>query len=402
MPSNKTDAMESRSPDKRDATDWSRWFWQVFLKDWLVRVQDGQYGVFDALDDTGAPDIAAGKSVLAQARTLFTLSHIALLFGDPEIVSAARRQVAFLDTFRNVRGLYRNRTQRDGTPTGKDEDDVARSYDQTFVILGLVTWNNLSPSDEVSRLIDDCWSAIQTHLTDPDTGLLLNDDTGEISNPAQNPHMHLYEACLQANRMTGDALWLTRAAELRGLGLQYFMDQSSGSIAEFLTPDLSPLPGADGHRREVGHQCEWAWLLLEEADLASTPALAATAMRLSDFADSHGFAQDGILKGAAYYAVSDEGKVAENSFLLWPQTEAIKLLAHRYMAGDQIAGDRARAMLCLMFERWFSGRPSYINQLGSDGQVLWPAALTRLMYHVVLAMTEGARAGLWAGNTNCK
>jgi len=49
----------------------------------------------------------------------------------------------------------------------------------------------------------------------------------------------------------------------------------------------------------------------------------------------------------------------------------------------------------LMFRRYFAGRHAFVNQLDETGAVLWPDALSRLHYHVVLALTEGARAGLW-------
>ena len=87
----------------------------------------------------------------------------------------------------------------------------------------------------------------------------------------------------------------------------------------------------------------------------------------------------------------------EESFLLWPQTEAIKAHAMRHMAGEPGADEAAQQLLCLMFRRWFDGRPAYVNQLGADAETLQPQALTRLMYHVVLALTEGVRARLWPG-----
>lgn len=162
-----------------------------FFAGWLERVQDGDAGVFDALDEYGNPDFAAGKSLLAQARTLFSLSHAALLSGDAQLIAAGRQLASFMKLFQKGGGLYRNRTNRDGTPTGFAADEVAPSYDLSFVILGLVTWHKLSPSEDVAVLIDDCWGALQTQLTGPDTGLLRNDDMGTPSNPAQNPHMHL-------------------------------------------------------------------------------------------------------------------------------------------------------------------------------------------------------------------
>ncbi|MDG1530467.1 MAG: AGE family epimerase/isomerase [Paracoccaceae bacterium] len=392
--------LKTKSISEHDAEYWAKEFWTCIFPDWLETIQDGDHGVFDALDVNGHADTQAGKSVLAQARTLFTVSHIALLSGDPAHVIAARKQAEFLKLFCKSRGLYRCVATREGNPTGRSEDEAARSYDQTFVILGLVTWNAVSPSEKTLNLIEECWEAITTTLTDTKSGLLLNDDLGTNLIPAQNPHMHLYEACLQGYRMTSDAVWLDRAKDFRAKGVRHFMDQKSGSIAEFITPELQPLAGAEGMRREVGHQCEWAWLMLEEADLAKNPALKTTAARLMAFANKSGFAENGLFEGAAFDAVSTDNSVVENSFLLWPQTEAIKIFAVQHTMGDAQVGERARNLMCLMFDQWFEQRPSYVNRLNLEGQTLWAEALTRLMYHVVLAMTEGGKAGLWPSIPN--
>ncbi len=390
----------SLAPDiaQRSAEEWAGWFWSESFPGWLKRVTDPEGGLFDALDAGGTADPSAGKTILAQARGLFTLSHLALLSLDPALKAAAGRQVALLDRFRKAPGLYRRMVARDGQPL----DNVARSYDQTFVILGLSTWYRLAPSPGVEAEIEACWQALANRLTDPVTGLLVEDDTViEPSAPdapprAQNPHMHLYEACLQAFAATGNPLWQGRAADLRAVALRHFLDQRHGSMAEFLTPDLCPLPGAAGQRREPGHQCEWAWLLRREVELGGDPALLATARRLEAFADAHGFAPAGPLSGAAYDAVSAEA-VMEPAHLLWPQTEAIKSFAMRHASGEAGAGARAKALLCLMFDHWFAGRPAFVNRLDAQGRTLWPQALTRLQYHLVLALTEGARAGLWPG-----
>ena len=380
-----------------DAEGWANWFWADYLPVWLDCVQDPKGGVFDLLNAVGHPSEDTSKTVLAQARTLFTLSHLALLSSHPELTEAAGRQATYLLRFRKRPGLYRRALGRDGLPNGHAADEIACSYDQTFVILGLVTWNRLSPAPDLAAEIEACWEVVTTTLTDPATGLLRNDDAATASNPAQNPHMHLYEACLQAHEMTGEARWLTRATSLRALALRHFFDQDSGSIAEVLTADLRPLSGSDGLRREPGHQCEWAWLLDREADLGGDPELRDTARRLMAFADRHGFVQSGPLKGAAYDAVSSTGAVMDETHLLWPQTEAIKIFATHHIGGDPVSGARAKALLCLMFEGWFAGRPTFVNQLDSKGTTLWPEALTRLFYHLALALTEGARAGLWPG-----
>ncbi|WP_182911668.1 AGE family epimerase/isomerase, partial [Paracoccus sp. JM45] len=170
----------------------------------------------------------------------------------PILIRAAGRQADILLKFCKSSGLYRRAIGVDGAPTGNAGDEVARSYDQCFVILGLSTWNRLSPSARQEAAIEDCWQALSTTLTDPQTGLLLEDDT--VTDPAapdapprsQNPHMHLYEACLQSYEMTGNALWLERATHLRNLSLRHFFDDDTDSLAEFISPDLSALAGLTG------------------------------------------------------------------------------------------------------------------------------------------------------------
>lgn len=386
-----------------DADGWARWFAGPFLTDWLARARDPEGGFHDALDAAGRPKAGAPRTLLAQARMLFTLSHLAQVSGRADLADAARAQAAFLSRFRKAPGLYRRALGADACPTPDAADTVARSYDQTFVLLALATFDRLDPAAGALAEADRVWQALQGPLTDPATGLLAEDDA--LADPAapdappraQNPHMHLYEACLQAFEMTGQPEWMARAQAVRALALHHFLDAASGTIAEFLTPDLRPLPVPAADRREVGHQCEWAWLLWREADLGGDAALRAVADRLMAFTLAHGIATAGPMAGAAYDAVATDGRVLEDTFLLWPQTEAIKAFCVQHIAGQPGAGDMARRLLCRMFEGWFAGRPAFVNQLDRTGAPIWPEALTRLLYHVSLALTEGARAQLWPG-----
>ncbi|RJL19936.1 AGE family epimerase/isomerase [Paracoccus siganidrum] len=384
----------------------ANWFWRGFLPGWLARARDHRHGgFFDALDSAGQPNPAAPKTVLAQARLLFTFAHLARLSGDPAHRAAALAARDFLPHLRKAPGLYRRAVASDGRPTGDPQDEAARSYDQSFVILALTTWAACEPAQARDALAEaeTCWQALLAHLTDPATGLLLEDDaTADPAAPgapprAQNPHMHLYEAALQAFETTGARHWLDRAARIRDLALRHFLDPDTGTITEFLTPDLRPLPGDAGLRREVGHQCEWAWLLWREADLGGDASVRAIGDRLMGFALDHGFAPSGRMAGAAFDAVSAGGAVMERSFLLWPQTEAVKAHAARHLAGIAGADASARELQELIFAQWFDGHPVFVNQLDATGATIWPEALSRLLYHIVLALTEGARAGLWPG-----
>lgn len=391
----------AHQPDA-DATlqEWVQWFWTSFLPNWTDHARDPErIGFFDELDQHGRPAKTDRRTILAQARLLFTFSHLALISDNPAYHKAAQIAHDALPVFRKSPGLYCRARTSMGLPTGHPEDDLATSYDQSFVILGLSTWGRLHPNDDVSPELEACWSAVENQLTDPATGLMLEHDgltdprATTAPNRAQNPHMHLYEAALQAFEMTGQHIWQTRAAQMRAKGLEYFFDPESGTIMEFIAPDLSRLAGRDGQRREIGHQCEWAWLLRREIDLGGAPALQGIADQLLGFADQHGFAEDGNMAGAAFDAVSADASWHDASYLLWPQTEAIK--THAIRANEAGNTERARTLAHLIFRQYFCGRPAFANQLDAEGHPIWPDALSRLLYHLVLALTEGARANLW-------
>ena len=382
-----------------DVHIWIAWFWTSFLPGWIERAHAVQsIGFFDLLDGDGEPAQPDRRTLLAQARLLFTFSHIALISKEPAFHEAARIAREALRAFRKAPGIYCRARSADGQPTGDPNDNIAVSYDQSFVILGLATWGRLHPDEDEDEL-ETCWAALEDQLEDPATGLMLEHeglvDPKAPSAPsrAQNPLMHLYEAALQAFEMTGNPLWLERAATKRAKGLEYFFDPDSGTILEFIAPDLTFLPGRGGQRREIGHQCEWAWLLMREAELGGSQEPRDIAARLLAFADQHGFAQSGAMRGAAYDAVSADANWREERFLLWPQTEAVKTHAIRADVADH--AEKAEASGLLIFQRYFSGRAAFANQLDAEGEALWCDALSRLLYHLVLAFTEGARAGLW-------
>lgn len=380
--------------------EWVDWFCVSFLPIWIQHTRDpAGFGFFDLLDDNATPLQQDRRTVLAQARLLFTFSHLALLTGNTAFIDAAEIARDALPAFLKTPGSYARARSANKKVTSDAADNLALSYDQSFVILGLSTWGQLNAANNVDPELEACWSAIENNLTDNATGLLLEHDG--LSNPAhhtspcraQNPHMHLYEAALQAYEMTKIPVWLERAKRMRSKGLEYFFDQDTGTLIEFIAPDLGNLPGRDGQRREIGHQCEWAWLLYREAELGGDKSVCKTADRLLAFADNHGYAPTGVMKGAAFDAVSSDTSWHENKFLLWPQTEAIKIFAIRN--GQSENSDKGKQLMLLVFQRYFANHKAFVNQLDNKGNPVWAEALSRLHYHLVLALTEGAKAGLW-------
>lgn len=367
-----------------------------FLPAWLdiaLPPGDGPAPVVEALGDDGP------RTTLAQGRTAFMLAHIYLKTGQRDLLVAAARIWAFAAThLKDPDGGFRYAVAPDGSPLGAPETRLRRSYDQSFALLALATLRKADPSLVAASELESFWQFVETKLIDRETGGLWEDDRGPSAIRSQNPQMHMLEATLQAYEMTGDQVWLDRSRPFVTVAEERLIDPATGAVCEFVGPDLRPMEGAEGARREPGHQYEWIWLLRRYADLSGDNAPLASTDRMQAFVDAHGLRRGGPLAGAPYDALGPAGQVTEPTHLLWPLTEAGKVYAARAAAeGDEDAANRARHMAEIIFCLYFApeGKADWTNQLDAEGRVVWDDALSRLLYHVAIFVTEGNRAGLW-------
>lgn len=375
---------------------------------WYAMARDGRRGgVYERLAPDGRPvDADEPKTTLAQARVAFTLAHLHLATGDGRLLDAARDAYRFLDAhLRDEGGGYRFSVGADGAQLDDPASQLRRTYDQSFALLALVTLRKAAPDIVPKSRIDACWRFIESRLADPRDGSLFEDDAmaanGARPNDlrGQNPHMHMFEALLQAFEMSGDTVWLDRADRLFAIARDRLIDPATGAVREFAAGDLGPAQGSEGSRREPGHQFEWAWLLHRYADFRRIEEPRKLAAAMIDFAERFGVRKEGELAGSPFDAIDRHGVIVEDTHLLWPLTEAGKLYAALSMSQpDAHHAARAIRIADIVFTRYFqpeSGVPLWTNRLDADGRVLWPEALSRLVYHVALFVTEGHRAGLW-------
>ncbi len=396
VPTGDLTELQAWSPDNAEAGPrGARRFARETLPRWLADALapgEGPAAVAEGIGESGR------RTTLVQCRAIFTLAHLGRATGDRSLLEAARRVQGFVSAhLRDADGGHRHSVAPDGAALDAPESALRHSYDQGFVLLALAELHRAGGGFEAE--MQACWQFVSGRLVDPATDALWEDDRGAEGSRvrAQNPQMHMFEALLAAFEATGAETWLERAGSFARLAEERLIDPATGAVREFLGPDLGPLAGPEGTRREPGHQFEWAWLLRKHAGLRGTGDGLQAASRMERFAQARGLQEQGPLAGAPLAAVDAAGAVLDDRHLLWPLTEAGKVHAARAGAGDPASAQCARAIAASIFGRFFSpdGAPFWAMALDRAARPLGEPGLTRLLYHVAIFVTEGARAGLW-------
>jgi len=245
-----------------------------------------------------------------------------------------------------------------------DEEDF-RVYDQSFYLLFMSWYFRLTRDRKATRLLGDRYLRTHRHLENAGVGGFGPQSADMRSH---NPYMHLLEALLAAFRNTQDEYWLIQARRIEELFFTRLLDHKRGIVFEFRNSDWSV---AGEGRVEIGHQLEWATLLLE---LDASPELRSTAGHLSEFAFRHGF-EDGL----AINSVDADGVPTDGGKLLWVQTEAAR----------RLTGQRAEEHWKLIRRHFFHANGwSWYNRLTAENTPVEEPSNARLLYHVVTAAAE--------------
>jgi mannose/cellobiose epimerase-like protein (N-acyl-D-glucosamine 2-epimerase family) len=147
----------------------------------------------------------------------------------------------------------------------------------------------------------------------------------------QNPHMHLFEACMYAFEATGMDQYLDRAARLYDLFARKFFNAERCAVGEFFKNDWSN--DIDGPRRRIdpGHQFEWVWLLDRYAKLTGGRIPERDA--IFEFALTHGSDLTDLL---VYEEIDLAGYPVRATKRMWSQTEKLKALIVQYEIGNPV------------------------------------------------------------------
>lgn len=344
-------------------------------------------GFLEALDLQHRPIEVAETRVRVQARQTYVFTTALQLGWQP---ARASDLVAL-----GVEGLASKTRRRDGLfgqnlnlDTGELTGPTADLYDTAFALYALSSVTRLPTGFDCAdaaqlagRVIDETLTAIDAHLATPSGGYLERLPPPE--HRLQNPHMHLFEACLSLASGPRPDAHRARAEALHQLCLTRFIDPVTGTLGEHFVSGSWAIPdNKAGEIIEPGHQFEWVWLMHQYAHLTGTE-LPAEARRLYQFA-----CQTLDQEGRTFQSCKRDGTPVDASRRTWQQTEALKAHVAMWKGGDKAAAARAITTFDILMDEYLTPEGGWIDHYDSDGQVQAIDMPASTGYHVVLALLD--------------
>lgn len=378
----------SVSPEALPAA-WARfdsWLRLSALPLWATLGVDPDGGFVETLDDKGLAS-ADFRRARVQARQGYVYSAAGRNgWAGPWRGLVERSLDRFETTNLRDDGLYRTRVSRDGAVI----DDTPWLYDQAFALFAFAGAAAAGVrAEDMQGRARRLLSAIDI-LQHPAGGWR---EAGEHPHQA-NAHMHLLEACMAWEALEPAGPWTDRADEIVALARRHFIDEDTGALREFFTPDWSPAPGEDGSLIEPGHQFEWAWLLARWGRARGEN----WARSAAELLYRTGLSGVDAVRSVAVDALNDDGSIRSARARLWPQTEWLKaalILAESADGETRSAylGDAARALSGLT--RYLQPNGLWCDRMEPDGSLAIESAPASSLYHIAVAweqLRETARA----------
>jgi mannose-6-phosphate isomerase len=310
-----------------------------------------------------------------QARQVHVFATAALMGWPGPWAAAIDHGLDFLTRrYRRADGLYRRAVDQDGAVV----DDLARLYDQAFVLLALATSARAAPPRRPALEAEarSLAGAIGQGFACEGGGWRADD--ASMSYEA-DPVMHLFEAVLAWSEVSDDPHWRGWAGEIAEHFLTRMVDAAGGRIVEAFDARWRPSDGPEGRRLEPGHHFEWAWLMERWSRLAGDAHAGEVARAL------YASGERGVdpRTGLVVDALSDDFKLLEPTSRLWPQTERVKAALLLAPAGNLDGSSQAAARSAVGAMR---------SYLATPVAGLWRDAPPGAGPHTELGATEPAMA----------
>ena len=216
---------------------------------------------WERLDEALSPIDLGYERLLTQARLIFSFSEGSLL-GCPTWA-----QWSAADSFRFICSHYWDTTKGgwyfslgNGGPMPWQTRQL---YAHAFVLLACSSYYRATGDTDALLWADRTLDFLNRHFRISSGGFAtaLDGDLADLEEPLQqNPHMHLFEACIDLYASASASKYVTLGAELVDLLLDKFIDRTTGTLTEFFDGNWKQ-DRIRGHIVEPGHHFEWVWLI---------------------------------------------------------------------------------------------------------------------------------------------
>jgi len=367
---------------------------------WLKHDLDESRGGFHgALDRKGNPDLAADRSLVLNARLLWTFSAASRMYGDAAYRKAAKRAYDYLEE------KFRDRARRGGywwsvSVTGGVKDDHKYVYGESFVIYALTEYWMMSGEPNLNKKIfgffhqmdqpahDRTWGGYMESFTRDWKPELKVYPVGPPDLKSANTHLHLLESLSSLVAATGHRQIKQRLDEIRKLFITKMVDPA-GYTHEYFKPDWTPTANDSSY----GHDVELAWLLPEATRALGLPENDPDTLRISkalvDHALQYGFDRE---RGGFFERGPANGPATDRSKNWWAQAEGLVGLLEVYRAtGDPVyfaAFERTaefifRDLVDAEYGEWYPGVKADGTLVGTEKATFW-----KCPYHNTRACLE--------------
>lgn len=313
------------------------------LKFWIDNSIDTENGGFiGEIDSQLQVNGKADKSLVLNARILWTFSSAYRFYPVPEYLEIAERAYAYLlEHFVDPEhgGLFWMVDYQ-----GQPSQDKKQVYGQAFVIYALTEYYRAVQHQEALDLAIEIYHLLEKYSYDPVhkgyVEALARDwkDTGNLSLSAKdlnekksmNTHLHALEAYTNLYRVWKSPELQHSLKELIEVTLDHIVDPEHARFQLFFNEKWE----TRGNHISYGHDIEGSWLLVEAAEVLGDPGLLIrvirTAIRMVEAVYKDGVDTDGGIWNEA-----DGSNVTDSNKDWWPQAEAMVGFYNAY----QLTGD---------------------------------------------------------------
>jgi mannose/cellobiose epimerase-like protein (N-acyl-D-glucosamine 2-epimerase family) len=362
-----------------------RWLTDEALPFWATTGFNNDLCIFEERTSfSGRPVSGVPHRLMVQCRQIYVYSHATLLgwFDGRALVEKA---------LQSIQRHYIKRSP--GVPcifsiseTGDIVDPRSDAYGYAFLLFALA-WARKMLGDAVApRIQEELLCYFSGELRHRSGVGFIDGLPRPDHRMRQNPHMHLFEACLEVGDAFDSPYAVSLAHELYGLFRDRLLERQLRALPELFDDDWRVVRNFDAWF-EPGHHFEWIWLLNRFS--AKTGIDVEEDVRIL----GHRAYSEGIdSEGAAIEAVSLDGTRRQSSRRCWATCEAMKAAASVYEKDDLAVSALDRATTAIQaLQRIFLSKPfgaGWIDRVDQNGNPLVDFVPASSLYHIFLAVAR--------------